>query len=909
MYKYLLILLLISTQLFASETIKLKAKQKNGYVSVKLLIKSSMIGEKEAKKRNVAPKFITSIHAYVGNRTVYYIATSQYLTQHPFVKFKYKYKDKEDILNISFTNNEGHATTKKVKIKNIPTKNRSLDAIPKNSNTRNSNTVKNKIWKARNVEQATKELYGSDDIIKGDFTIKMPNIYVNYGSIPISITSELELESLAVFTNGNPYAAVAIFLIPKGEKVDYSFRFRVEQPKEIVVIGKGRDGKLYKAEPETGECTSFVNPYKKLFCKNKELANLREKVLDYYLYIKDDPDLMASRKVLLEQPSWTKSLAIRCPSADASCVKKHYEDRLSLLKQTYENPAQNWSMPKSTNLKGQAGLDELVKNGFIRKVTDSDMNRWIERKLSTYAKEKQKQFTNYINAISSSQAELFKEYVKNGYVILKKTTLPEELYGKSSATFFLEDNVQYPEGRLGNSVLYEFDTMTCNGLSCVRSFPKREWRKVDFLTKYTDVNSKPGSTPSNFTPKEINKNFFKDITFKKKSVSKLAFNKKLSLLAVGYESGKVDLFDGVESKLRHHFNSFSKRANILNFSDSGKYLSVSGYFENSTKVYNTKTGKLLTKIPNTRGPSSFVLNDQFLIMADTSALKILNLKMEALQFKEYKCAGVINSISLSHDGSLLAVGSTSRVQLFSVNKTKNWIDLRLLSTSTGYSSNDWIVNSYFSVDDTELTVVYRFGQIDVLNIYNLEKKDSIDIKTDAIRGVVFSSDRKASIVVGVEGSRDSKRSYNVEVIDISKRDSEVSPILRTNYPTISSWADINNQEFVFIEHNNYKLLYRLSKAKKYDADGVFGEIFGKYLEVPNFYKSFAIAYDNGTNYAYGYSYGAATQDKADEEALKDCRNSRMRKKAKELSKNRKNSRVRKNGKNQCKVYARGDEYR
>ena len=61
MKKYLLSILLITSQLFALETVQLKVKQNNEFTQVKLMIKTPMRGEKVANRKKLEQDYITRI--------------------------------------------------------------------------------------------------------------------------------------------------------------------------------------------------------------------------------------------------------------------------------------------------------------------------------------------------------------------------------------------------------------------------------------------------------------------------------------------------------------------------------------------------------------------------------------------------------------------------------------------------------------------------------------------------------------------------------------------------------------------------------------------------------------------------------------------------------------------------------
>jgi hypothetical protein len=119
---------------------------------------------------------------------------------------------------------------------------------------------------------------------------------------------------------------------------------------------------------------------------------------------------------------------------------------------------------KSKPLAGPAGLRELEKKGYIRVANEEDLNRWAKLQEDIYKKRRN---SNLPKVINGSAKKSFKpRYVLHGYTILKKIKIPAGLYGAHAATFFLQKGVPFPDGDLGHSTLYDFNTGKCYGVLC-----------------------------------------------------------------------------------------------------------------------------------------------------------------------------------------------------------------------------------------------------------------------------------------------------------------------------------------------------------------------------------------------------------------------------------------------------------
>jgi sulfur-oxidizing protein SoxZ len=95
---------------------RIKAKAKDGVVSVKAGLKHEMLSYDIAKKKGKDANFIVFIEAKVDGKPVYEASTSQFLSKNPFIKFKFKGESGKE-LEISWIDLKGETKSKKAKIK------------------------------------------------------------------------------------------------------------------------------------------------------------------------------------------------------------------------------------------------------------------------------------------------------------------------------------------------------------------------------------------------------------------------------------------------------------------------------------------------------------------------------------------------------------------------------------------------------------------------------------------------------------------------------------------------------------------------------------------------------------------------------------------------------------------------
>jgi len=259
MNRYLTILLLLSIQLFAlKEDIKVSIKIDNNIVNVKALFRSKMYGpkyidklyEKNYIKTKIEPEYITRIIALVSEKIVYDIQTTPNISKNPYIKFQFKDNKEDETIKFITIDNKRNQKSKCYKIHQRNT------SVKCESTTKHlslgSKQIKSKILKANTPEKAIKELYGKTNYIKDKIDIKMPSLSEDLGKVQITIQSAIDLESIAVFNNSNPSSTIAIFSVPPDGIINYFLKARMARVCHIniTVVGKDRNGNIYKTEKE-----------------------------------------------------------------------------------------------------------------------------------------------------------------------------------------------------------------------------------------------------------------------------------------------------------------------------------------------------------------------------------------------------------------------------------------------------------------------------------------------------------------------------------------------------------------------------------------------------------------------------------------------------------------------------------
>ena len=244
--------------------IRAKAKVDNNYTQTKIQLKKSIKGrdhlphddenihrfKKYTEGKKLYTEDITHVLAIVKNRTVLNLWTSQNFARSPVIKFKFNNIQGAKTIELITTNNKGLKRRQEIPIRQSLKQTISRKSITPVTVQKENINVNPKVFEASTVEEAVQELYGSiDSSIKEKIDLVVEEPFISCQThIPIHITSNVDLESIAMFTDKTPTPVVAIFSNPSDGVIDYKFsiQIRAEGDCTFSVIGKGRDGKMYK---------------------------------------------------------------------------------------------------------------------------------------------------------------------------------------------------------------------------------------------------------------------------------------------------------------------------------------------------------------------------------------------------------------------------------------------------------------------------------------------------------------------------------------------------------------------------------------------------------------------------------------------------------------------------------------
>jgi WD40 repeat protein len=294
-----------------------------------------------------------------------------------------------------------------------------------------------------------------------------------------------------------------------------------------------------------------------------------------------------------------------------------------------------------------------------------------------------------------------------------------------------------------------------------------------------------GCSPSihkDFIPNLIKDSRSNDGSFKNIVVS-LAYDDKGKYLAVGHESGTIDIFDAKEALSKREIKAHDQRVNWITFASDGDTFFSNSYFETSTKLWSARTGQLLHSIPDTRGPVCATSDAGIYLVGQSSSIRIFDTKGKLLLPEKYESGGVVLVMAVDVASQQIAVGTASgTIEIWKFEKKDGRPTLQKMLSAKPYSTGDWVVGLQFSPAGSMLYSVARSGLVDEWTTRSLEKNRAISTTLKHIHSVAFLRDKGLLAIGGTEDKVGVGRG-SVELISLT---AETSTTYRanTNLPVV-----------------------------------------------------------------------------------------------------------------------------
>ena len=226
--------------------------------------------------------YLNHIHVKIGNKTVFDATTSNEVSQRMIMRFYTLDNANESEVEFILTYSTGEINHYLSKIIRQPNRIHDYSQVIYSKSNHIDSKVNNykdshpEVWKAKNFDNAIKELYGSVKIIESENTALnfdgTSEIFVDKPNpVRFKIFSEKNLESIMILTTGGEYVTKAIIRIPENENIGYgseesndspivsykktmkngliSFEFPeivLDETQKVEIVSKSRDGQVYR---------------------------------------------------------------------------------------------------------------------------------------------------------------------------------------------------------------------------------------------------------------------------------------------------------------------------------------------------------------------------------------------------------------------------------------------------------------------------------------------------------------------------------------------------------------------------------------------------------------------------------------------------------------------------------------
>ncbi|UPT78194.1 hypothetical protein MN086_03380 [Sulfurovum sp. XGS-02] len=237
MRKIILILLIMSLQLFGQDN-----KYKVGFVIHDFT--PDIVTNVKFKYPQKAKDFVKVEYFALGldGSKVYDASSNPFSVEILGVSLSVNKKLNSKNVKLSYIDSLGHTYQR---IKNLNNENVKVLHSSSQNLIKNEN-IDQKVWTIKDIETAKTFLYGLDKPILGKILLCIPDpMEESSNGVTLKIKSDVQLESLAIFTNNNTYATIATMNFFNKTIPDY-ISISMKKDGKIIIVGKGIDGKLYQ---------------------------------------------------------------------------------------------------------------------------------------------------------------------------------------------------------------------------------------------------------------------------------------------------------------------------------------------------------------------------------------------------------------------------------------------------------------------------------------------------------------------------------------------------------------------------------------------------------------------------------------------------------------------------------------
>jgi WD40 repeat protein len=171
----------------------------------------------------------------------------------------------------------------------------------------------------------------------------------------------------------------------------------------------------------------------------------------------------------------------------------------------------------------------------------------------------------------------------------------------------------------------------------------------------------------------------------------VAFDPKHRVLAVGRESGRLELWDAHKADHRLLLEAHSMRTEHVVFGSADGIVLTSSEIDGRAKVWDVRTGKLLHVIEGSAGPMAPTSKPGVYVLVHHSGLRLYNYATRAMISEPLDLEGTITALTADPASGLIAAGTAGgSLHVVQLEQAAEALKLTQLRTIKPYQAKDWI---------------------------------------------------------------------------------------------------------------------------------------------------------------------------------------------------------------------------
>lgn len=249
-----------------------------------------------------------------------------------------------------------------------------------------------------------------------------------------------------------------------------------------------------------------------------------------------------------------------------------------------------------------------------------------------------------------------------------------------------------------------------------------------------------------------------------------AFDATHRVLAVGRESGRLELWDARETGARHLLEAHPLRTEHIAFGSADGIVLSNSAFDRRTRVWDVRSGQLLHEIAEALGPVAPSPETGVYLVTNTSHLMLYHHARRTLVGEPINLLGVITAIGADPGSGLIAVGTASgSLHLLKLESAHGSLTLSPLREAKPYETGNWIQAVSLRDGGRRLiSVARKGGEVAEWDVATLARQRVLPNTLRSVNWAAFSPDAPWLLLAGNMGPDGLLSGGKIELVDLHR---------------------------------------------------------------------------------------------------------------------------------------------